>query len=214
MGYHVSRIDPARTALIVVDVQNDFVAPGAPLESPAGRAMLPTLKSTLDFCRDTGIFVVYTTHVHRADGTDMGRYADLYPPIAQRGALIDGTPGTEVHPAVAPLPGEPVIKKHRYSGFHGTDLEIVLRGRGITTVAVTGVTTEDCVHATARDAMFRDFWTLVLADSCATYDHPDLGWGAMTAEEVHRASLVVLAQSTADVVTSEEFMLRAKAGMS
>ncbi|GAB3976870.1 hypothetical protein GCM10029978_064970 [Actinoallomurus acanthiterrae] len=101
-----------------------------------------------------------------------------------------------------------MIKKHRYSGFHGTDLEIVLRGRGITTVAVTGVTTEDCVHATARDAMFRDFWTVVLADACATYDHPDLGWGAMSAEEVHRSSLVVLAQSTADVVTSQEFMSR------
>ncbi|MYW04306.1 cysteine hydrolase [Streptomyces sp. SID3343] len=208
MGYRVSAVDPARTALIVVDVQNDFVAPGAPLESAAGYAMLPTLGALIDFCRKAGILVVYTAHVHRPDGSDMGRYKDLYPPIADGSALVDGTPGGDIHPAVAPAPGEIVVKKHRYSGFFGTDLEILLRGRGITTVAVTGVTTEDCVHATARDAMFRDFWTLVVADACGTYDHPDLGWGAMTADEVHRAALVVLAQSTADVVTAEQFTAR------
>ncbi|MGC0419367.1 isochorismatase family protein [Embleya sp. AB8] len=208
MGYQVSAIDPARTALIVVDVQHDFISPGAPLESPAGRAMLPTLAALLDECRRVGILVVYTAHVHRADGSDRGRYGDLYPPIAAGTALVDGTPGSEIHPDVAPAEGEIVVKKHRYSGFHGTDLDMLLRGRGITTVAVTGVTTEDCVHATARDAMFRDYWTVVIADACATYDHPDLGWGAMSADEVHRAALVVLAQSTADVVTAEQFVKR------
>jgi len=72
------------------------------------------------------------------------------------------------------------------------------------------VTTEDCVHATVRDAMFRDFRTAVLSDACAPYDHPDLGHGAMSAAEVHAATLVVLAQSTSDVLTSAEFTALAK----
>lgn len=212
MGYTVPEIDMSRTALIVVDMQNDFVAEGAPLESPLGRAMIPTLVRVRDFFRASGAPVIYTRHVHHHDGRDMGRYKDLYPPVAAREALIDDTPGAQIYPAVSPAGDEAVISKHRYSGFHGTDLEMMLRGQGVDTVAVTGVTTEDCVHATARDAMFRDFWTLVVADACATYDHPDLGWGAMSAEEVHQASLVVLAQSTADVVDSDELMRRAGSG--
>ncbi len=208
MGYRLDPIEPGRTALIVVDMQHDFLAPGAPLESPDGRAMVPRLNETLELCRRAGVFVVFTAHVHRADGSDMGRFADLYPPIAERAALIDGTPGAELYAEVDRRPDEPVIRKHRYSAFFGTDLEMILRGRGIDTVVATGVTTEDCVHATIRDAMFRDFRPAVLSDLCATYDHPDLGHGAMKAAEVHAATLVVLAQSTADVLTSEEFRAR------
>lgn len=208
MGYRVESVTPSQTALIVVDMQHDFLAPGAPLESPAGRDMLPTLNDVLRFCRRAGIAVFFTAHVHRPDGSDMGLFHDLYPPIAQRQALIDGAPGAELYAEVEREPDEPLVKKHRYSAFYGTDLEMTLRGRGVDTVVTTGVTTEDCVHATARDAMFRDFRTIVLSDACATYDHPDLGHGEMSAAEVHAATLVVLAQSTADVITSVEFRSR------
>ena len=84
MPYCVEQIDPQRTVLIVVDMENDFVAPGAPLETPAGRTMLPTLKRAITFCRESGIRVIYTTHAHRRDGCDMGRFKDLWPPIRQR----------------------------------------------------------------------------------------------------------------------------------
>lgn len=210
MGYRVTNVELSTTALIIVDMQNDFVAEGAPLESPEGRAMIPTLARLREFFRSHGAPVIYTRHIHREDGSDMGRYRDLYPPVAAGNALIEGTRGGEIYPDLTPAPGEVVISKHRYSGFYGTDLEMLLRGRAIDTVAVTGVTTEDCVHATARDAMFRDFWTLVVADASATYDHPDLGWGAMSAQQVHDATLVVLAQSTADVVTADELTQRAQ----
>lgn len=212
MGYRLSTVDPARTALVVIDMQHDFLAPGAPLESPAGRAMIPVLNDTVRFCRDAGIPVFFTAHVHRPDGSDMGRFADLYPPIAQGQALIEGTPGAALYSEVDRRPDEPLIPKHRYSAFFGTDFEMQLRGRGVDTLVATGVTTEDCVHATIRDAMFRDFRTAVLSDACATYDHPDLGHGAMSAAEVHAATLVVLAQSTADVLTSAEFKALAEKG--
>src|SRR5215203_1991582 len=76
MPYTFDRIDPARTAMIVVDMQNDFVAEGAPLQSKQALAMADELAQTLTFCRQNGIRVIYTAHVHREDGSDMGMYDD------------------------------------------------------------------------------------------------------------------------------------------
>src|SRR5712664_2397120 len=111
MPYRVERIDPQRAALIVVDMENDFVAPGAPLETPAGRAMLPTLKRAITFCREHGIRVIYTTHAHRRDGCDMGRFKDLWPPIRHGAGLVDGEPGSEIYLEIAPRTDEIVITK-------------------------------------------------------------------------------------------------------
>ncbi len=205
--YRVERIDPGKTALIVVDMQNDFVAPGAPLEQPAGRAMLPHLQRALACCREQGIPVIYTAHVHRPGGYDQGLLAHA-PAIGRGDALVDGSPGVAIFPEVAPRDGEIVISKHRFSAFHGTDLEIVLRGLGVNTVVITGVTTENCCHATARDAFFRDFQVVFLADATATSGYPDLGYGRMSADEVHRATLVILARDTADVIPTETFIAR------
>jgi len=205
--YTVERIDPRKTALIVVDMQNDFVAPGAPLESSAGRAMVPHLQRALTCCREAGIPVIYTAHVHRPDGCDLGLLAHA-PAIARRDALVVGSPGAAIFPEIAPRDSEIVISKHRFSAFYGTDLEIILRGLGVTTVVITGVTTENCCHATARDAFFRDFQVVFLADATATSDYPDLGYGSMSADEVHRATLVILARDTADVIPTETFIAR------
>jgi biuret amidohydrolase len=195
----INTLDPARTAMIVVDMQNDFVAAGAPMETPAARAMVPRLAEALTLCRDAGIRVVYTAHVHRRDGCDMGLF-DMHPPIASRAALVDGTRGVEIYPELAPEPGEHVIKKHRYSGFFGTDLDIVLRGWGVDTVIICGTTTENCCHATARDAMFHNYRVVFLSDATATYDYPDCGFGPMPNAQVHHATLVILAASTAHVM--------------
>jgi ureidoacrylate peracid hydrolase len=208
--YTVERIDPSKTAMIVVDMENDFVAPGAPMETPAGRAMLPHLQRALACCREVGIPVIYTAHVHRPGGCDQGLLAHV-PPVARGDALVDGSPGVAIFPEVAPRDGEIVITKHRFSAFYGTDLEIILRGLGVTTVVITGVTTENCCHATARDAFFRDFQVIFLADATANCDYPDLGYGSMSADEVHRATLVILASATADVITTETFVARAMA---
>jgi ureidoacrylate peracid hydrolase len=205
--YTVERIDPSTTALIVVDMQNDFVAPGAPLETPAGRAMVPNLQRAITFCREHGIPVVYTAHVFRPGGRDQGLLSHV-PCIAQGEALVDGSPGVAVFPPIAPRDDEIVITKLRFSAFYGTDLEIVLRGLGVTTVVIAGVTTENCCHATARDAFFRDFQVVFLADATANVDYPDLGYGSVSADEVHRVTLAILARDTADVMTTETFVSR------
>jgi ureidoacrylate peracid hydrolase len=208
MPYKVDNIDPTKAVMIVVDMQNDFVAEGAKLRSAQAAAMVSKLVATLKFCREKGIRVVYTAHVHRRDGSDMGLYEDLYPPIADRSTLVDGTPGVEIFPALAPQPGEHVIKKHRYSAFFATDLDLILRQWGIETVIVSGTTTENCCHATARDAMFHNYRVVFLSDTTGTFDYPDVGQGALAAEDVHRATLTILAFSTADVMTADQFMAR------
>src|SRR5229473_1107224 len=89
---HIDVIDPKKTAMIVVDMQNDFVASGAAMETPAAREVVPKLAEALRICRDAGIKIIYTAHVHRRDGCDMGLFDDLHPPIANRNALVDATP--------------------------------------------------------------------------------------------------------------------------
>jgi ureidoacrylate peracid hydrolase len=209
MPYTIDSIDPSRTAIIVLDMQNDFVAEGAPMQVKQASAMVGRLSDTLDFCRTNGIKVIYTAHVHRSDGSDMGMYDDLYPQIAERAALVDGSSGVQIFAGVSPAEGEHAIRKHRYSAFFATDFDLVLRGWGIDTVAISGATTESCCHATARDAMFRNYRVAFLSDVTGSVDFPDVGQGALSADDVHRTTLAVLASSTAHVMTAAEIRVLA-----
>ncbi len=207
----IDRFDPRRSAVIVVDMQHDFVSPGAALETPMGRVLLPTLKRLLDHARSSGMRVIYTAHVHRRDGSDMGRFGEIWSPIAQGTALVDGEAGVDVIDEVAPQEDEPIIKKHRYSAFFGTDLDMILRTANIENVIITGVTTENCCHATARDAMFHGYRVAFISDATGTFDYPDIGYGEIPASEVHRVSLGVLGVSTAHVMDCEELISRTAA---
>src|SRR5947208_9308916 len=97
----VDVIDAQKTAMIVVDMQNDFVAAGAAMETPAARAVVPKLAEALNICREAQIKVIYTAHVPRRDGCEMGLFDDMHPPIANRAALVAGTPVGDVYPALA-----------------------------------------------------------------------------------------------------------------
>jgi nicotinamidase-related amidase len=206
VGMIIDSIEPNRTALIVVDMQNDFLLPGAPLETPMGREIYPNLQRLLAHARQSGMKVVYTVHAHRADGCDMGMFAEVWTPIAEGSCLVDGQPGIDVVAELEPADNEVVIKKHRYSAFFATDLDLILRGANIDTVVITGVTTENCCHATARDAMFNGYRVAFLSDATGTYDYPDAGFGAIAAQEVHRVTLSVLAVSTAHVMSTENLI--------
>lgn len=203
-----SPIDVDRTALLVIDMQNDFVEEGAPLEFPEGRRVIPVIQKLLDAARSCGMAVIHAAHVHRAGGADMGVHRDLYPPVAAGQALVDGERGAEIHRELAPLPGEPVIKKHRYNAFYATDLEIILRGLGVEAVVLTGMTTECCVLGTARGALERGFRSLVVSDACASCDYPDLGAGAMPAGEMHLAALRVMSLTSSGLTSADEFLSR------
>jgi biuret amidohydrolase len=170
--------------------------------------MVPTLGSAVTHARAVGMPVIYTQHIHRRDASDMGLLRETHPDVTAGLPLLEGTAGAELYPAVAPKPEDIVIRKCRFSAFYGTDLDIVLNGLGTRTVVLGGVTTETCVVATAHDARYRDLRVVGLADACATVDFPDLGWGALSADEMHRAALVSMARTTAHVMTVEEMMQR------
>lgn len=175
------KADPAHTALVVVDYQNDFVAEGGAFDQTGLavdglRAIAPSIRSVLDAARSAGVAVVfvqaaYSTeddrylspamldHTRRTSG---GRYHRV--PLCQ-----PGTWGCDFYDDIRPAPGEPVVVKHRYSAFFDTDLDLLLRAKGIRTVVIAGVTTECCVESTVRDAFFRDYYVVVPRDCVACY---------------------------------------------
>jgi ureidoacrylate peracid hydrolase len=195
MPYQLTGFDPSRTALLVIDMQSDFLVPGSPVAVRGGEDIIPAVERALDHARSSGMLVVFTAQVHRAGGSDLGRLAELWPFLVTGEVLVEGSAGADLHPRVVRQADEPLILKRRYSAFFGTDLDVLLRGRGIDTVLIAGVTTENCCHATARDAMFHDYRVGVLGDAVATSD-PD----------VQRITLAVLNRTTGHVLSVDQAM--------
>jgi nicotinamidase-related amidase len=173
---------PSRAALVVIDMQRDFLEPGG-FGSSLGndvdhlRSAIPPCARALTAARQNGLLVVHTREGHRPD------LADAPPAKLARGApgktigdegpmgriLVRGEPGHEIVADLAPWDGEPVIDKPGKGAFYATDLEPMLRHRGIDTLFICGVTTEVCVHTTIREANDRGFRCVALADACASY---------------------------------------------
>jgi biuret amidohydrolase len=175
-------IDWDRTAVVVIDMQRDFLEPGgfgAALGndvSKLARAVGP-IGRLLGAARAAGILVIHTREGHRPDLADAPPYkVERGDPALRIGApgpmgriLVRGEPGHDIVPALAPAVGEPVIDKPGKGAFYETDLELILRNRRIDTLVVCGVTTEVCVHTTVREANDRGFRCLVPGDACASY---------------------------------------------
>jgi biuret amidohydrolase len=197
-------IIPEKTAMIVVDMQNDFVQEGAPIEIPRARAMVPRLNRLLDVCRAHQIPVIYIHHVIRGGDIDAGRLADHHEVIRNNQAIIAGTPNVEIYEGLKPQPGDLVVAKPRYSAFYGTDLEAILRSKGIDTLIISGTVTNVCCESTTRDAFSRDYKVIFLSDGNAAGDLPDLGFGPVSAEEIQRVVLTVLAMCFAQVSSIDQ----------
>ena len=175
-------IDLAASALLLIDMQRDFLEPGgfgASLGNDVGRlrTAVGPCREALRLARERGMLVIHTREGHRADlsdappakvarGTPARRIGDAGP-LGR--VLVRGEPGHEIVPELAPEPGEPVIDKPGKGAFHATELDAILRNRGIEVLLVGGVTTEVCVHTTVREANDRGYRCVVLADCCASY---------------------------------------------
>ena len=172
------QVQPRRTALVIVDVQNDFVHPEGIYgrrsqslweEQPLIPRMLETLPRLLDSARSAGCLVVFVRGIYDSKYIS-DSYAvqleqkDLYGQICLAGSF-----GADFYGDIRPPGGvrEVVVSKHRYSAFWGTDLSMVLRSNGVKTVVMTGTVTSGCVESTARDAFFNDFYTVTVDDACA-----------------------------------------------
>ncbi|SFI57954.1 ureidoacrylate peracid hydrolase [Amycolatopsis sacchari] len=159
---------PESSVLLVIDMQNDFVREGFPMEVPMARSRLPAIRTLVHACRATGVPIVYTRHV-LYDSFDVSPLETAYQPKLREVGMRDGTYGAEIVDELKPEPGEVVIRKHRYDAFHGTELDTVLgtlRGpRGVDTLIVTGTVTEVCCESTARSAFMRDYQVAFVSDA-------------------------------------------------
>jgi nicotinamidase-related amidase len=175
-------IDPERTAIVMIDMQRDFLEPGGFGEtlgndvSLLSKAIAPC-GALLQAARKRGMFIVHTREGHRPDLSDAPRAkVERGAPSKRIGAagpmgriLIRGEQGHDIVPALSPKEGEPVIDKPGKGAFYATDLLGILRNRGIENLIVCGVTTEVCVHTTVREANDRGFRCLVPGDCCGSY---------------------------------------------
>jgi nicotinamidase-related amidase len=174
--------DPERTALLIIDMQRDFVEPGGFGETLGNdvsllREIIPPLRAVLDATREAGITVIHTREGHLPDLSDCppaklnrGKPSLRIGDPGPRGRiLIRGEYGHDIIDELSPAPGELVVDKPGKGSFYATGLDEVLRGQGITSLLVTGVTTEVCVHTTVREANDRGYECLVLSDCVGSY---------------------------------------------
>ena len=173
---------PDSSALLIIDMQRDFLEPGgfgAALGNDVSllrRAIEPT-RRVLAAARSAGMAVIHTREGHRPDLTDLpavklqrGRLdTRIGDPGPMGRILVRGEPGHDIIPELAPAAGEPVVDKPGKGAFYATDLEAILRSRGIAQLVVCGVTTEVCVNTSVREANDRGFECLVLEDCVASY---------------------------------------------
>ena len=201
-------LQPARTAFVVIDMQNAFVAPGGVIEVPAAREIIPVINRMAAGCRELGVPVIWIRSHHPKGGSDWRHFFDHFVLPERReaaaAALSDDAPSSRFHPDMDIRDDDYIVFKNRYSCLipGSSSLERLVRSLGCDTLLLAGTKTNICVESTARDAMMLDFRVVVLSDATA----------ALTDEE-HQASLNVLIQEFADILVTGEVLdeLRANA---
>jgi biuret amidohydrolase len=168
-----------RPALLVIDMQYDFVEPGAGCYNVGAEDTIAPTAKAIDAMRRAGLPVIWTMEAHRPSGIDGGleNSADCtFTPHT-----VEGTRGIEIVPELAPGPADLVVRKRRYNCFLGTELDLLLKAVSADTLLVTGVSSDVCVHWTVGEAFQRDFHVRVLEDCVAGTAVPD-----------HEASLLIM----------------------
>jgi nicotinamidase-related amidase len=188
---------PHRTALVNVDMQSCFVE-GSPIAAQDGLAVLERINRVAAACRRAGILVIHTSNVFRADGSNLGVLAE-FDPIVKTGILNKGSEAAALHRKLLVDGRDILLDKPRFGAFHGTDLELILRSRGIDTLIITGIATNVCCETTAREAAVRDFRVLFLSDGTSTFSIGDL-----SVAELQKATCATLGKVFAQVLTVDE----------
>jgi ureidoacrylate peracid hydrolase len=192
-------LDPKRSALLVIDMQNAFVAPGAPMEVPAARAIVAPINRLAAELRRRGVAVIWVTHENRKDGGDWAGFFDAFVAPGRRAeaaaALAGGSEQQKLWPGLEVAGGDLRVAKNRYSPLiaGASSLGQVLKQRQIDTLLIAGTKTNVCCECTARDAMMLDYKVLLLSDCTAALS-----------DEEQRATLENVIQQFGDVLSAEE----------
>ena len=180
------------TALIIIDMQNDFIEAKSLLEVKGIRKQIPKLKKLINQCRKKGILIIYTRHLFSFEENPIE--GKLFPQY-KNGGLRDGTPGADIYTEIKPSKEDLVIDKHRYDAFIGTSLESILKKKGIKQLIITGTMTEVCSESTARTAMMKDFDVIFCSDLNFTSD-----------QKTHQNTLRIFSKHFGKVLTSDEII--------
>lgn len=188
---NLNKIKKEDCALIIIDMQNDFIAEGAPIECPGGRDIIPNIQKAKAWAKSNGIPVFYTQEMHRFQKVDYGLELERNEPQH----CLEGSKGVEIIHELKPEDDDFVIIKRRYSGYYLTDLEVLMKSFNKKGLILTGAATNVCVYATALDAMQRDVHAIVLSDGVAG-----------TSIELHEAFLKNIDYVIGDVVSVDELI--------
>ena len=202
-------VDTMRTAHIVVDLQNGFMAPGQPAEIPMAREIVSNVNRISGALRAAGGLVVYIQNTIDAAAKEAWSNWFTYMSGERRQASMDaafaeGSYGHSLWPELDVLPSDLKMKKNRFGAFvpGSSPLHAVLQGRGIDTVIITGTATNVCCESTARDAMMMNYKVIFVSDGTATYN-----------DEEHNATLGIMLAMFADVMTTDEVVSRLAGAM-
>jgi ureidoacrylate peracid hydrolase len=203
-------IDPKRTAHIVVDLQNGFMAPGQPAEIPLAREIVPNVNRISAALRKAGGLVVYIQNTIDATAKEAWSNWFTYMSGAKRAdamnaAFAPGSYGHSLWPELEVLPGDLKVLKNRFGAFvpGSSNLHAELQARNIDTVIITGTATNVCCESTARDAMMMNYKTIFVADGTATHN-----------DDEHNATLGIMLSMFADVMTTDEIVVRLSQNLS
>lgn len=193
------RINPSRTVVLAIHWQEDVVNPKTTFgaifgETVARSGIIPRTAGLLQSAREAGCLIIYVNIVYRPGYSGIVENNALFRKAVESKGFIVGTPGVDVVAALRPEPQDIVMDHSRSSAFFGSDLLTILIGRGIETIALTGIATNVAVDHTARDAMQYGFRTIFVEDCCISSD-----------PEHHRAALITMRVLCSAVVTSQDF---------
>ena len=192
-------LDPRRTALLVIDMQNAFVAPGAPVEVPLARGIVPAINRLAAELRRRGAAVIWVLHENLKDGKNWPGFFDVFVKPENRAAaaqsLAAGSEMQELWPALETSEKDLQLTKNRYSALisGSSNLQTILKERGIDSLLIAGTKTNVCCECTARDAMMLDYKVVMLSDCTAALS-----------DEEHLATLENMIQQFGDVLTADE----------
>ena len=156
-----------RPALLIIDMQKDFVLPDAPLCVAGAFATLPALRCLLDFARTEGWPVFHVVREHKADGSDAEIFRRHFFGEGKAGFCVEGAAGSAIVDELKPQAGEFKVVKTRFSAFYKTSLEEDLAALGVDTVVLSGTQYPNCIRGTAVDALYRDLRVIVVPEACS-----------------------------------------------
>lgn len=205
-------VDPKTTALLNVDLQNVFVE-GYAISSPNGPEVVAQLNRVSAACRKAGIMVIHTAQETRADGANRGVASEVVlsymasHQMKHHGTIAHKSEAAALSKRLDVQPSDVVLVKPRYGAFTGTDLDLILRARGINTVIIGGIATNVCCDTTAREACMRDYKVFFLSDGVG-----NRALGDLTAEEVKKAVLTTIEFGFGQVLTVNQMIAKIEAG--